>query len=111
MRSVIRIAAWLCALVIMSACTSPWQSAASPEEQTVEVRRETLSVVVSDTGIVKPARRSDLFFSSDGVIRDVLVEEGHTVKQGQGLARLDTHVLQGNVDACSCTTGCSASSA
>lgn len=45
-------------------------------------------------GVVLPSRVSELGFEIGGRITDVLVDEGHTVKPGQVLARLDTSLLE-----------------
>jgi HlyD family secretion protein len=58
------------------------------DEATVTL--QDLSVTVSATGPVSPARQVALLFELSAPVREILVKEGQTVKQGDILARLDT---------------------
>ncbi|MEO8609618.1 MAG: HlyD family efflux transporter periplasmic adaptor subunit [Chloroflexota bacterium] len=58
------------------------------DESTVE--SQDLSVTVSATGPVSPARQVALAFELSAQVREILVKEGQAVKQGDVLARLDT---------------------
>ncbi len=53
-----------------------------------------LRLTVTATGSVVPKRQVPLLFASSGVVREVLVKAGDTVKAGDPLARLDTSDLQ-----------------
>jgi HlyD family secretion protein len=58
------------------------------DEATVEL--QDLSVTVNATGPVSPIRQVALVFELSAPVREILVKEGQTVKQGDILARLDT---------------------
>jgi HlyD family secretion protein len=58
------------------------------DEATVELH--DLSVTVSATGPVSPARQVALTFELSAPVSAILVKEGQAVKQGDVLARLDT---------------------
>ena len=58
------------------------------DEATVEL--QDLSVTVSATGPVSPARQVALAFELSAPVSEILVKEGQAVKQGDVLARLDT---------------------
>ncbi|MDX2160131.1 MAG: efflux RND transporter periplasmic adaptor subunit [bacterium] len=65
-------------------------------EQDISILDETvvepgdLSVTVSGTGAVLPARQVPLVFEASGLITEVVVAEGERVAAGQVIARLDT---------------------
>jgi multidrug resistance efflux pump len=70
---------------LFAACSAPDKSAAATPE--------VLPTVVADgtiiaEGRVEPIRYAEIAFNTSGVISEVLVEEGQTVKRGQPLIRL-----------------------
>lgn len=78
----------------MANATAPVNAAAP-----LPVRAETVSAVSGYrmrerfVGRLEPARRTKLAFEREGLITEVLVDEGDVVKQGDKIARLDTAKL------------------
>jgi HlyD family secretion protein len=68
------------------------QAAEILDETTVQVG--TLRVTVGATGVIIPAREVALAFEVPGIVQEVLVSEGDTVREGDALARLDTTDLE-----------------
>ena len=67
--------------------------ATAEDRQTATVERGTLLVAVSASGVIEPHGRVDLTFEQPGLVDEVLVEVGDTVKKGDMLAQLDTDQL------------------
>lgn len=87
--------AGLLVLISVGGCAS--QPAVDTRQQIVEVERGDLVVTVSaDGNLVLPERR-DITFATGGTIKEILVEEGDVVVEGQVLAKLDTVDLERNV--------------
>jgi HlyD family secretion protein len=72
------------------------QAAQIVDETTVAVG--TLRVTVGATGTIIPARQAALLFELPGVVSEVLIAEGDSVRAGDVLARLDTADLQSAVE-------------
>lgn len=68
--------------------------APAPTAQPVEVAKGNLVLTVTSTGTVKPTQISDLSFRSSGLVEQVYVLTGDTVKKGQPLAKLETRTLE-----------------
>lgn len=62
--------------------------------QPVQVAKGNLRLTVTATGTLKPVRASDLSFRSSGVVEEVYVKTGDSVKKGQPLAKLETRSLE-----------------
>lgn len=62
------------------------------DEYTVEP--DSLTVTVTATGIVEPARSVNLAFQYSAPVAEVLVQEGDTVREGDVLALLDAEDLE-----------------
>lgn len=65
-----------------------------PTPMTVEkpvytVERGEVTEIVQLNGRVTPAQQQELFFRSDGFVKEVLIKSGDTVSEGEVLARLD----------------------
>ena len=77
-------------------------NATAPVEATppVPVRAETVTASTGYTveerfvGRLEPARRTELAFERNGLVTEVLVEEGDLVEAGEPVARLDTDKLK-----------------
>ncbi len=69
-------------------------TAATTETQLGEVAQATLSSVVESAGSVTPKAENDLSFGVSGTVSKVNVKVGDQVKQGDGLAELDTTDLE-----------------
>lgn len=85
------IAFWLAACSGTGAKVTP---TLVPTPMTVEkphyiVSRGTVTRTVQLTGRVTPIQQQELFFRSDGVVKEVLVKAGAPVQAGAVLARLD----------------------
>lgn len=61
----------------------------SVEKPTYTVQRGTVTRTAQLNGRVTPVQQQDLFFRSDGFVKEVLVQTGDTVQKGDVLARLD----------------------
>jgi multidrug efflux pump subunit AcrA (membrane-fusion protein) len=59
------------------------------EKPTYTVQRGTVTQTAQLNGRVTPVQQQDLFFRSDGFVKEVLVASGQTVQEGDVLARLD----------------------
>ena len=59
------------------------------EKPVYTVQRGTVTRMVQLTGRVTPVQQQDLFFRSDGVVKEVLVQASDPVQPGDVLARLD----------------------
>jgi HlyD family secretion protein len=59
------------------------------QKPTYTVERGMVTRVLRLTGRAAPVQQQDLFFRSDGYVRDVYVARGDSVKAGDVLARLD----------------------
>lgn len=79
-----------------------WGSQPAPvEEPTYTLHypgRQALEATVNTTGSMQPREVLNLNFSISGVVVDVLVDIGQTVRQGEVLARLDTSELDLSVE-------------
>lgn len=83
-------------LVLLTAATSAafWQSdnasiPQQPQAQWVQVQPQLVEQQLGLVGRIQAARQETLSAPFEGVIRDVLVQEGQTVEAGQTLLRLD----------------------
>jgi HlyD family secretion protein len=59
------------------------------EKPTYSVQRGVVTRTAQLNGRVTPMQQQDLFFRSDGFVKEVLVQIGDTVQEGDVLARLD----------------------
>ncbi|HZW04970.1 MAG TPA: efflux RND transporter periplasmic adaptor subunit, partial [Anaerolineaceae bacterium] len=95
-----RIRQWFCIFIIaigLTACSGTGAKATPtlvPTPITIEkpvytVQRGTVTRTVQLTGRVTPIQQQDLFFRSDGFVKEVLVKAGDLVQAGAVLARLD----------------------
>ncbi len=58
---------------------------------------DSFALGITGVGEVKPAQDADMVFTVQGVVAEVLVKEGDTVKAGDVLARLDTRTFDQQV--------------
>jgi len=65
----------------------------APTYETMTVARGAIASTVSATGSIEPEDEVSLIFRSVGMVDDVLVEVGQSVKTGQLLGQLDTTEL------------------
>ena len=82
--------------IVLSACSAqPSASTTSTTaDRTAAAKRGTIRASVSASGKIDPAGEVNLNFSVPGTVREVLVSEGNTVKQGDVIAKLDTDNLE-----------------
>jgi HlyD family secretion protein len=97
---------WLLALLILipiagisyfvynQVVTIPQQQAKN-KIQTALVERSNLEIIVSANGTVQPQQSVNVSPKTAGILKQLLVKEGDTVKQGQVLAYMDNSNLQG----------------
>lgn len=81
--------------LVFGAQNGPQTASPVQDETTVEVG--DLSVTVSATGVVAPARQVTLAFEMSAPVRDVLVQAGQPVRAGEVLARLDVADLEASL--------------
>ena len=71
--------------LLVSACSAVGQAASATPEAIPTVIAD--STIIAE-GRVEPLRDAEIAFNASGVVSEVLVEEGETVKKGQPLIRL-----------------------
>lgn len=71
--------------------------AAGAAISTVHVTRGTITQAVSGSGSITPDQKLDLEFQTTGVVKEVTVKVGESVKEGQVLVALDDSMLQSKV--------------
>ena len=94
-------------VLLLIACSEP---PPPPTETIRSVRTITVSEPASGklrrySGIVEAASTSNLSFEVPGNVREVLVDVGESITQGQVLARLDESTYQLNVEAVQANLG------
>ena len=81
--------------LVLAACGTQANSTAQPTaERTAAAKRGTIRASVSASGKIDPAGEVNLNFGTPGTVKDVLVNEGDAVKQGDVIAKLDTDNLE-----------------
>jgi multidrug efflux pump subunit AcrA (membrane-fusion protein) len=89
-------------LVLLSACggrgarptPTPFPTPVVPEKPTYTVQRGPVVKTLEFRGRVSPVTEQELFFETDGYVRDVTVAQGDVVKQGTLLAALEISDLE-----------------
>ncbi len=71
---------------------APPQTAAGWEQATATTG--TIDASITATGNVEPDQQTDVRFTSDGTVTEILVEEGAQVRKGQMLAKIDATSLE-----------------
>jgi membrane fusion protein, multidrug efflux system len=105
MRDFIRRAAFVPLVVLLAACrngsaatTRDTMPTVSPVAvRTVDVRHEAIAEPVTATGVIASKEEIPLGFKIGGVVAEVLVHEGETVRAGQTLATLDLREIDAMV--------------
>jgi len=72
--------------LLFTACSAPDNAATATPEAVPTVSAD--STIIAE-GRVEPVRYAEIAFNASGVVGDVLVEEGQSVKKGQPLIRLN----------------------
>ncbi|MFO7631997.1 MAG: efflux RND transporter periplasmic adaptor subunit [Caldilinea sp.] len=65
----------------------------TPAYETITVQRGAIASTVNATGSIEPQDQASLIFRGVGMVNDLLVDVGQSVKSGQLLAQLDTTEL------------------
>jgi HlyD family secretion protein len=71
------------------------QQQAKSKVQTASVERGNLPITISANGTVQPERSVNVSPKTSGILKQLLVQEGDAVQQGQVLAYMDSSNLQG----------------
>jgi len=82
----------IASLIILTVMSFAACSTSQPEtsnRQIAEVKRNDLIVTITADGSLDMPREVKLKFGTPGTVRDILVEEGQSVKEGALLAKLD----------------------
>lgn len=85
------------AAIVITNMTNAAARATAARQTTIPVTRGTIIGSVSGSGAVTADRQLDLTFLANGQVKEVLVQEGDTVKQDQPLALLDTRNAEAQV--------------
>ncbi|MFQ3620779.1 MAG: efflux RND transporter periplasmic adaptor subunit [Spirochaetales bacterium] len=82
-------------VLILFSCTSAEKAQApSPLSlQVVQVRKKTTTPTLETFGVLSPTKKVDVYPTQEGIVEELLVEEGTWVEQGQVLARLSREKL------------------
>jgi HlyD family secretion protein len=80
--------------IVLAACSAPAPSGPTTAERTAAAKRGIIRASVSASGKIDPAAQVNLNFGAPGTVKDVLVDEGESVKAGDVIAELDTADLQ-----------------
>lgn len=96
-------------LIILSATTAAavggyffWQShnaKANTNQRIVEVRRSTIDVKVTATGVIRPYKQVKVSPKQGGLIAQLFVKQGDFVKKGQPIAKMDDTQMQAQLAA------------
>jgi len=86
----------LVATLVLAACgAAPSTTTSSAAvERTATAQRGTIRASVSASGKIDPEAKVNLNFGVPGTVKEVMVDEGQTVKAGDVIARLDTADLE-----------------
>ncbi len=91
------LALWLAAaisLLALSACATTDTQQSASDQRSATLTRGSLVAVVNATGSIKPAAQIRLSFDTTGIVSEVSVKAGDTVKAGDIIARLDATDLE-----------------
>jgi multidrug efflux pump subunit AcrA (membrane-fusion protein) len=83
----LKILLLLALAVLLTACAGGEEATADPVDL---APLEDFVPVISATGVVKPTHWVTLSFPSGGLVRELLVERGDQVEEGQALAQLSS---------------------
>jgi multidrug efflux pump subunit AcrA (membrane-fusion protein) len=98
----VRLLAPLAGLILLTACGSrgaqatptPFPTPVVPEKPTYTVERGSVVKSLEFRGRVSPVTEQELFFETDGYVRDAYVSQGDLVKEGDLLAELEISDLE-----------------
>jgi multidrug efflux pump subunit AcrA (membrane-fusion protein) len=85
--------AWLGTRAHALPTPTPLPTAIIPEKPTYTVQRGAVVDSLTFTGRVSPVAEAELYFRTDGRVRQVYVERGDAVQEGDKLAELDVEAL------------------
>ena len=88
----------LCSIIVMSSSCAYESASAVSENQVVTVQSGDLTTDITAVCNLALSVREDLPFQTAGFVKEVLVEEGDAVTEGQALASLDTTSLELEVE-------------
>lgn len=83
--------------VPLLSCTSKSDSTSGAQNQIATVQRGDLVIDIPATGNLALSHKEDLAFEIAGIVEEVLVEAGDSVKEGQVLAKLDVLAWEGQL--------------
>ncbi len=95
---VIAVIIGVIALLILNRSSEPAPDAESEILDETTIARGDLSVTISATGAVIPARQVALLFEASGTVSEILVSEGERIMAGDVIARLDTSELESLIE-------------
>ncbi len=91
------------AVVILAGVAGVWWATGEEEavavdiDKVVQVERTEIIDAVTASGRVEPLARVAVMSRASGILKELLVEEGDAVRQGQVLAELDREQLEANL--------------
>jgi HlyD family secretion protein len=92
---------WSLVLLVVILVIVKWgvgQNGAAMEYKTVEAQQGDITVTVTATGNLEPTNQVDVGSEVSGTVKSVAVDYNDFVKAGQVLARLDTTMLEAQVN-------------
>ncbi len=69
-----------------------------PSVKTIKVKPRQISLTYQTIGVVQPKQKAELRPQVDGVLTEILFNEGENVKQGQVLAKIDNRIFEAELD-------------
>ncbi|MDD5312094.1 MAG: efflux RND transporter periplasmic adaptor subunit [Dehalococcoidia bacterium] len=88
----------LLAAVCLAASGCFANSGSTAANQTTTVEKGNISINITASGNLVTSKEANLAFYSSGTVKEVLVEVGDMVKEGQALASLEIEPLQSNLE-------------
>lgn len=101
-----RLRLWLLLTVVLAAALAAaffyWQSQNSSKaanQRVVEVRRSTIDIKVTATGVIRPYKQVKVSPKQGGLISQLFVKQGDFIEKGQPIAKMDDTQLQAQLSA------------
>ena len=77
---------------------SPQQESPAVVVKTIKVKPQEIPLVYQTIGIVNPKQKAELRPQIDGILTEILFNEGASVQKGQVLAKIDNRIFEAELD-------------